>query len=72
MNTELIRDIAKQCDFDWHKHWADDGENNLEKFAELIIRDCIDICDAVQTQYGQYTFTATSVKDRVKEHFGVE
>jgi len=43
-----------------------------QKFAELILKEVIIICDEVQTQYGRYTFTATTVKDRVKEHFGVE
>ena len=43
-----------------------------EKFAELIVRECVDICDEVQSQYGQYTFTATTVKNRVRERFGVE
>ena len=42
------------------------------KFAELIVQECLAICDEVQWQYGQYTFTATTVKNRVKEHFGIE
>ena len=47
------------------------GELDPVKFAELIVRECVDICDEVQGQYGQYTFTATTVKNRVIEHFGV-
>ena len=43
-----------------------------EILAELIVRECLAICDEVQWQYGQYTFTATTVKNRVKEHFGIE
>ena len=31
-----IRDLAKDCDLDWHRHWNDDNSNRLEKFAELI------------------------------------
>jgi hypothetical protein len=42
------------------------------KFAELILKECMDICDSTQAQYGQYTFTATTVKNRIKERFGVE
>lgn len=41
------------------------------KFAELIVRECVTICNSVQEQYGQYTFTATTVKNRIQEHFGV-
>ena len=43
-----------------------------QKFAELIVQECVNICDDVQWQYGQYTFTATEVKNRVRERFGVE
>ena len=46
-------------------------ELNPEKFAELIVRECVTICNSVQEQYGQYTFTATTVKNRIQEHFGV-
>lgn len=44
---------------------------DLEKFAELIVRECVTICNSVQEQYGQYTFTATTVKNRIQEHFGI-
>jgi hypothetical protein len=44
----------------------------LDKFSELILKECMDICDSTQAQYGQYTFTATTVKNRIKERFGVE
>jgi hypothetical protein len=44
----------------------------MSDVAESIILDCLTICDEVQWQYGQYTFTATTVKNRVIEHFGVK
>lgn len=44
----------------------------IEKFAELIVRDCVTKCDEVQTMYGQYTFTARKCKEAIKKHFGVE
>jgi len=47
-------------------------ETELEKFAEKIIQECIEICDKVQIKYGQYTFTARICKEDIKEHFGVE
>ena len=47
-------------------------EDFQQRFAELIVQECLTICDEVQCQYGQYTFTATTVKDRVIQHFGVE
>ena len=44
----------------------------IEKFAELIVRDCVTKCDEVQTMYGQYTFTARKCKEAIKKHFGAE
>jgi hypothetical protein len=46
----------------------------LEKFVELVVKECLSICDEVQEQYGPYTFTARQheVKERVKKHFGVD
>ena len=48
------------------------GDFDWRLFAQLIVRECIIICDEVQRQYGQYTFTATKVKENIKDHFGVE
>ena len=85
MNEDRIREIAKQASTH-AKSTVDpfwDLEDGLDyaarmlkvrdlKFTELIIQECVDICDEVQSQYGQYTFTATTVKNRVREHFGVK
>ena len=59
--NEKIKQLALQAGFD------DRGSNHTaymnfdhEKFAELIVRECIDNClDATE-------------RDRIKEHFGVE
>jgi len=49
--------------------WDDSGremidnytpEEQLEKFAELIVRECLDNC------------MAANDRDRIREHFGVE
>ena len=39
-----------------------------EKFALLIVRECIEWCNAHATING----TAQQVRDSIKEHFGVE
>ena len=43
----------------------------MEKFAQLIVQDCVTKCDEVQAMYGQYTFTARKCKEAITEHFGV-
>ena len=45
---------------------------NVQRFAELIVQDCVTKCDEVQAMYGQYTFTARKCKEAITEHFGVE
>ena len=40
----------------------------IEKFAELIVRECIEWCNAHATING----TAQQVRDSIKQHFGVE
>ena len=40
----------------------------LNKFAELIVRECMEWCDAHATING----TAQQVRDSIKQHFGVE
>ncbi len=39
-----------------------------EKFAELIVRECMEWCDAHATIDG----TAQQVRASIKQHFGVE
>ena len=43
-------------------------EEHMEKFAELIVRDCIDWCNAHAAIEG----TAQKIVESIKEHFGVE
>jgi len=40
----------------------------MEVFAELIVRECVDWCDAYATVDG----TAQKIAEAIKEHFGVE
>lgn len=61
MNTKRICELAKQAGFE-NGHQDRNGNSlsgELEKFAELIVKECIDI---VPWQY----------ESKIKEHFGVE
>ena len=74
--NERIRELAKEAEAyaDYYAIIADELEKDIfvRRFAQLIVRECVTICNSVQEQYGQYTFTATTVKNRIQEHFGVE
>ena len=62
--NELIRELLKQStNPPWDGEQGPMNEFNLEKFAELIVRECIDIVE----RHGSWIGV-----DYIKEHFGVE
>ena len=69
--NERIRELAKDVGFDWHKYWDDVEHNRLEKFAELIVRECMSMC---QTAVGNADYNTGRLHclNNIKEHFGVE
>ncbi len=44
---------------------------NIEKFAELIVRECARVCEKTGV-LNQADFEGEMIADAVKEHFGVE
>jgi len=43
-------------------------QEDVEKFAQLIVRECMEWCDAHATIGG----TAQQIRDDIKKHFGVK
>ena len=72
--NERIRELAKESDLDWHKHWNDDESNRVEKFAELIVRECIGICNKIYfDNYPEaYDFERSEEGEAIKEYFGLK
>ena len=75
--NERIRELAKQAGAAYG-----DGydfyllEDHIEKFAELIVRECIDICRyhpsiIVSNNWSGHD-VAQDIVQRFEEHFGVE
>ena len=68
--NERIRELAKQTNTigDWGeditegRYFVCDNLKNLEKFAEMIVRECADI--ALREEHDPY--------DCIKKHFGVK
>lgn len=64
MNTR-IKELAEQAGFQYIKDegigWAGNHNASLPKFAELIVKECIEI-----SQVGSIT------ESKLKKHFGVE
>lgn len=63
-----IRELAEQagCKIDRLGY----GEGNLEKFAELIVRECV----AIAYEYDEPKLSGPGmiIGNRIEEHFGVE
>ena len=65
--NDRIRELAEQCESfgSWdNKTYSFDKE----KFAKLIVQECMEWCDAHATIDG----TAQQVRNSIKNHFGVE
>ena len=48
--------------------WSSSYDNELKKFAELIVKECIDWCNAHARDDG----TAQRIAEDIKKDFGVE
>ena len=63
--NERIKLLANQC---WEERPQGQLHFDNEKFAELIVRECVDIvADAVDHREPASTYV-----EKIKQHFGVE
>jgi hypothetical protein len=74
--NERIKELIEECT-DRHFSECVGGFETFdkEKFAELIVRECIECADMVgknNLASGYPNSTAHHVKQKIKEHFGVE
>jgi hypothetical protein len=69
--NERILELAEQAGYSWHNQFSGPilSPNAIEKFAELIVRECASKAWFVE-QYG--IGDGTPVSKQIKEHFGVE
>ena len=70
--NERIRELAEHCVGSRPYNTFD-----YEKFAELIVRECAEVCASIAAVRAGYNDadgrdTADSCGDQIKEHFGVE
>jgi hypothetical protein len=74
--NERIRELAREAGF-----YANPDIEKFEKFAELIVRECIDKIETHQIPVGnsaagemacEWTYAALKeIRDEIKQHFGV-
>jgi len=61
--NERIKDLMQEAGTDTSGKWM--GVEHAAKFAELIVRECIDIAD-------EYDGVGSTIVGRIEKHFGVE
>ena len=76
--NKRIRELAEQAgsthkqNLGVYQFYSDE----LEKFAELIVRECLELCKKQEYDYWRSSedqdFTPIDCADAIKEHFGVE
>jgi hypothetical protein len=64
--NDRIKELIKQVGTDVSGKWM--NVDNVEKFAELIVRDCADLVDTLNEAY-----EAPSTAGKfIKNHFGIK
>jgi len=77
--NERIKELVKQATTIEEHKWGVSYDNfDKEKFAELIVRECVKFCEheSNDDDHDEYDMgmwvKAESIKTAIKEHFGVE
>ena len=73
--NERIKELAEQSGAGWDDkyHWYV-GSETMQKFAELILKECVDICNRVyfENYPDAEDFERSEEGDAIKKHFGVK
>lgn len=79
MSNERIQELIEQATTKesfypagCNGHHEDRYYFDKEKFAQLIVRECMNLCDTTHEMYGMAPDTARISKKMMKQHFGVE
>jgi hypothetical protein len=75
--NERIKQLAEQAGYSWHNQFSGPilSPNAIEKFAELIVRECLDIvanADMSELEGPDPEDVLYVACKQIKEHFGVE
>ena len=74
--NERIRQLAEQAGIslsqkDFSYYWVESAED-MEKFAKLIVRECVDIAHTNANVDETYDYACHTIAWKIKQHFGVE
>ena len=65
--NERIRELAEQAGDDWD-HTLESDKEFLKKFAELIIKECVDCLNPLSRNHSM----VGAAQDTIEKHFGVK
>ena len=66
-----IDELAKQAGDDWD-HTLESDKEFLKKFAELIMRECIQVVGLEDSDTEEWFKAKADSVEKIKQHFGVE
>ena len=69
--NERIKELAKQAGDDWD-HTLESDKEFLKKFAELIMRECIQVVGLEDSDTEEWFKAKADSVEKIKQHFGVE
>jgi hypothetical protein len=72
--NKLLREFERQSGLDVYGLGAKrvPWEAALEKYAELIVRECLKIVEPDQTSGDEWCVTLDETAQSIRQHFGVE
>jgi hypothetical protein len=72
--NKLLREFERQSGLDVYGLGAKrvSWEAALEKYAELIVRECLKIVEPDQTSGDEWCVTLDETAQSIRQHFGVE
>ena len=72
--NERIKELSKQAGGEFYEGFAGStnfvkfAEDDFEKFAELIVKECIEVVGDCSDQFA----TRSQITEEIKQNFGVE
>ena len=71
--NERIKQLAEQAGAVYsNDHAASLLDDEIEKFAELFVAECVKVAHPKLTDVGEWAAGMRLVQQRLKQHFGVE
>jgi hypothetical protein len=74
--NERIKELARQASITIVPEPFDDASrawnNTMEKFAVLIVKECLKIVEPDQTSGDEWCVTLDETAQSIRQHFGVE